>query len=469
MSGYRDLTTKPVPVLIRRIAIPASVGYFFNTMFNVVDTFFGGLISTQVVAALSLSFPVFFIIIAMGVGVSTGTTALIANALGAGARKEARLIAIQGITFGVLTAIAITLLGCLASPVLFTLLGASDAYLADSLIYMDTIFIGTVFFMLSYMMNAILTALGDTKSFRNFLIAGFFMNIVLDPWFIYGGLGLPGLGITGIALATVLVQVMGCLYLGRRVYKTRLIVEKDVKDIFPKLRPFRDIARQGFPASISMISVGLGIFVITFFVSKFGKEAVAAYGIATRVEQIVLLPTIGLNVATLTIVAQNNGARLFDRITETLNRSLTYGGILMAFGTIAVFAGAAPFMDIFTDDRAVIEIGKVFLRIDSLVFFAYVILFVNVAALQGVKRPMYAIWLGLARQVVAPVIVFYLLVTVAGCGLLGIWWGIFFITWTAALVTLFYSRFILKKAEVESRIAAAESSERIPAEKTPIE
>ncbi|MBW2636183.1 MAG: MATE family efflux transporter, partial [Deltaproteobacteria bacterium] len=218
-------------------------------------------------------------------------------------------------------------------------------------------------------------------------------------------------------------------------------------------RPFRDIARQGFPASISMMSVALGIFDITFFVSKFGKEAVAAYGIATRVEQIILLPTIGLNVATLTIVAQNNGARLFDRISETLNRSLTYGAVLMAFGTIAVFAGAVPLMDVFTDDRSVIEIGRVFLRIDSLVFFAYVILFVNVAALQGVKRPMYAIWLGLARQVVAPIIVFYLLVGVAGWGLLGIWWGIFFITWAAALVTFFYSRSILKRAEGESRIS----------------
>jgi Na+-driven multidrug efflux pump len=123
----------------------------------------------------------------------------------------------------------------------------------------------------------------------------------------------------------------------------------------------------------------------------------------------------------------------------------------MAFGTIAVFAGAVPLMDVFTDDGSVIEIGKVFLRIDSLVFFAYVILFVNVAALQGVKRPMYAIWLGLARQVAAPIIVFYLLVGVAGWGLLGIWWGIFFITWAAALVTLFYSRSILKKAEREFR------------------
>ncbi|MGD9319339.1 MAG: MATE family efflux transporter, partial [Desulfobacteraceae bacterium] len=101
MENEIQLTTQPIAKLLRQIAIPVSIGLFFHTMFNVVDTFFGGLISTQTLAALSLSFPVFFIIIAVGNGFSTGTTALIGNALGAGNRDEARLFGIQGITFGV--------------------------------------------------------------------------------------------------------------------------------------------------------------------------------------------------------------------------------------------------------------------------------------------------------------------------------------------------------------------------------
>ncbi|MEJ2724022.1 MAG: MATE family efflux transporter, partial [Deltaproteobacteria bacterium] len=99
-----QLTTLPIPALVRKIAFPASVGLFFYTMYNVVDTYFGGLISTEALASLSLSLPVFFIIIAVGTGISTGATALIGNALGAGKRDEARLLAVQGITFGVLTA-----------------------------------------------------------------------------------------------------------------------------------------------------------------------------------------------------------------------------------------------------------------------------------------------------------------------------------------------------------------------------
>lgn len=440
-----NLTTQPIPRLVRQLAVPASVGYFFNTMYNVVDTYFGGLISTQVLAALSLSLPVFFIIIAMGTGISTGATALIANAFGAGQREEAKRFAIQGITFGVLTGLALTLIGIQVSPFLFTVLGASGEYLNTALIYMTTIFLGTVFFMLVFMLNAILNALGDTRSYRNFLIAGFLMNVVLDPWFIYGGLGVPPMGLVGIALATVLVQCVGCVYLGYRVSRSGLIADKEVKDIFPKPGPFMDIARQGFPASLNMMTVGIGIFVITYFISKFGKEAVAAYGIAMRVEQIVLIPTIGLNIATLTIVAQNNGAGLFDRVKAALHTALRYGGLVMGMGTVLVFTLAKPLMTLFTDDRSVVEIGTTYLKIDALVLYAYVILFATVAALQGIKRPMYAIWIGLYRQIVAPIIVFYILTRMLDAGLLGVWWGIFSITWSAALVTTLYARRLLDR------------------------
>jgi putative MATE family efflux protein len=414
-------------------------------MFNVVDTFFGGLISTQTLAALSLSFPVFFIIIAVGNGFSTGTTALIGNALGAGNRDEARLFGIQGITFGVLVSVIMTWVGVYASPFLFSVLGASDDYLATCLIYMNTIFLGTVFFIMVHMLNAILVALGDTRSFRNFLIGGFFLNIILDPWFIYGGLGIPPLEITGIALATVLIQLSGGVYLGIKVYKTGLMSHKSIRDIFPKPGYFIAIARQGFPASLNMITVGVGIFVITYFISKFGKEAVAAYGIATRVEQIVLFPTIGLNTATLTIVAQNNGAKLFGRIKETLSTALRYGGILMGLGTIGVFLLAEQLMGLFTGDGKVVEIGATYLRIAAFVFYAYVILYVNVAALQGVKRPMYAIWIGLYRQIIAPMIVFYFLTQILDFGLMAVWWGIFSVTWSAAVITFFYARRLLRK------------------------
>ncbi len=445
MPEKNDLITQPIPGLIRRLAIPASMGFFFNTMFNVVDTYFGGIISTQVLAALSLSLPVYFIIIAMGTGLSTGTTALIATALGRGDRNKARLYAIQGITFGIMTAMITTLIGFYISPLLFKTLGATGEYLTMALLYMNTIFAGAVFFLLAYMLNAILTAMGDTKSFRNFLIAGFFLNIGLDPLFMFGGFGIPSMGIAGIALATVVVQLLGSIYLGFKVHRSSLIAGKNVSDIFPKKTAFRDIAYQGFPASFNTITIGIGFFVITWFISQFGKDAVAAYGIGIRIEQIILVPTIGLNISTLTLVAQNNGAGLFHRIREILNRSLLYGGIISVAGTVIVLVGARYWMGIFTDDETVISIGTTYLRIDALVFYGYIILFVHIAALQGIKKPMYAVLIGLVRQLAAPVVVFHLFVTIFGWKLLGIWWGFFLITWSAAIFTLFYARSILNR------------------------
>lgn len=439
------LIAEPIPTLIRDITVPASVGFFFNTMYNAVDTFFGGLISTEALASLSLSFPVFFIIIAMGTGISTGTTALIANALGAGRDEEAKGFALQGIAFGILTAMALTAFGIFASPFLFRVLGASGDYLGMAVTYMNTIFLGTILFMVLFMLNAIMNGMGETRPFRNFLIVGFLLNLVLDPWFIFGGLGLPAMGIVGIALATVVIQGIGCVYLGREVLKTGLLSRATLRDMLPKTGPLKEIARQGLPASFNMLTVGMGVFVITYFVSHFGKEAVAAYGIAMRIEQIVLVPTIGLNIATLTLVAQNNGAGLFDRVQESLQKCLKYGAYIMAAGSVLVFMGARVLMTLFTSDESVIDVGATYLRIDALVLYAYVLLFVHVAALQGMKRPMFAVWIGLYRQIIAPFILFWTLTRVLHLGLLGIWWGIFAITWSAALFTFFYARGIVEK------------------------
>ena len=440
------LTAQPIPQLVRNIAIPASVGFFFNTMYNVVDTYFGGLISTQALAALSLSFPIFFIIISVGSGLSTGATALMANSAGAGDSAQVRLFAVQGVTYGLILALFVTLLGIYTSPFLFSILGASGSYLTLCLQYMNTIFAGSFLFMLLYMLNAVLNAHGNTKPFRNFLIIGFLLNILLDPWFIYGGFGVPPLGVTGIALATVLIQLLGCIYLTAKVFQTGLISGFTLKEAIPRLQPYKEISQQGFPASVNMMTVGLGIFVITYFISKFGKEAVAAYGIATRIEQIALLPTIGLNIATLTLVAQNNGAGLYNRIRESLHTALKYGGILMSVGTLGIFTFAGYLMAIFTDDSKVISVGTGYLKIAAFLLFAYVILFVHVAALQGMKKPMFAVWIGMFRQIVAPVVVFYSVTEFLDFGLKGVWWGIFSINWSAAVIAIIYSRRRLNQA-----------------------
>jgi putative MATE family efflux protein len=314
---------------------------------------------------------------------------------------------------------------------------------------MDVIFYGSPFFFVNYVLNSGLSASGDTRSFRNFLVVGFFLNLALDPWFMFGGFGIPTLGLPGIALATVSVQAAGNCYLAAKLHKTGLLSGFRLSSLIPRKRIYQDLALQGIPASLNMLTVALGVFVITWFLSRFGRDAVAAYGIATRLEQTALLPVMGLNISTLTLVAQNTGARLMARVEKTVGYALGTGIVITIPLGITVFLLSEKLMGLFSSDLRVIAIGASYLRIAAFVFCAYVILYINVFALQGMKKPLISIWIGLLRQFVAPVPVFWLLSIHFGWGIHGIWWGILLITWTAAIISLYYVRRSIRSLKEE--------------------
>lgn len=440
-----DFTTTPLPKLIRSIALPSSIGLIFNTLFNVVDTYYGGLVSTTALAALSLSFPVFFIILSVGIGMGTGTTALISSSLGGGDHRKAGMYAAQSITISIINAFLLTILGVIMAPHLLELLGAKDEYLGIAVAYMNIILSGTLFFLLNSALNATLTSRGDTKTYRNFLVAGFFLNVLMDPWFMYGGLGVPAMGVGGIGFSTVIIQFLGTIYLVFKIRKRKIMEGIGWQEYIPQKKYFIDLFRQGFPASLNMLTVAIGIFVITYFAGKFGKEAVAAYGIATRIEQLALLPTIGLNISALTIAAQNLGAGLPNRIFDSWKLNITYGLLIIMVGIVSVVLFTEPLIKIFTSDPTVVMIGKEYLHVAILFFFAYIFLNISVSTLQGIKKPMYAIFVGTYRQFLVPLPLFLLLAIYLDWGTKGIWWGIFFANWSAAVFTFFYTRRKLQK------------------------
>jgi putative MATE family efflux protein len=431
-----DLLRQPIPHLLRRLAIPAGTGFFFTTMFNVVDTFYGGSISTTALAALGLAFPVFFIVIAIGGGISTGATALTGHLLGSGDEEGARLQAAQTISFALLHGILLFIVGSTLTPVIFRLLGADGDYLRLAVEYMNALFIGAPFFIGNHAINSTLNAWGDPRPFRNFLVAGFLANLVLDPLFIFGWGPIPPQGLSGIAWATVVIHLSGSLYLLHAARRTGLIDGRTPGLMVPRRRPYLDLMRQGFPASITMLTVALGIFVITWYLGRFGSQAVAAYSIGARVEQMAVLPIMGLNIATLALVAQNSGARDFGRVRETVRWALAAGLSLTLCSAVPLFLLATTLAGLFTSDREVAAIAGNYLHFSAFTLPAYLVLYVCSFALQGLKRPLFPIMLGVYRQLLAPLPLFWLLAFVLGLGISGIWWSILSITWSAALVAI---------------------------------
>ena len=188
MSKKLNLTKDPIWDLLRKVTIPASVGSLFQTFYNLVDTWFAGKISAEAIAAIAKSFPIYFVIIAVGVGIGAATNASIGNLLGEKKINKASLLVAQSVVFAIVISIIVTLFGLNASNFLLTVMGSDIASIVLTREYLDIIFYGTFIVMIQISLNGTLNAQGDTKSYRNVLIFSFFLNILLNPLFIFGSL-----------------------------------------------------------------------------------------------------------------------------------------------------------------------------------------------------------------------------------------------------------------------------------------
>lgn len=435
-----SLTVGPLPKHIRNIALPMSIGFLFNTMYNVVDSYFAGRISTSALAAMALSFPVFFIILAASQGIARGASVLIANAIGSEDKEKETALSGQVLSLGAISAFILTGIGLYWEEPLFRILGASGSYLELATSYIRPIFIGAIFFMLGSTSNSILLAHGDSKTFGKVLIVGFFLNLILDPWFLYGGFGLPGMGIAGIAWATVLIQALGGFYLFAVVVRRGHVTLSCCHYLKPDWKIYREILGQAIPTGFNMASIAVGFFVITYYLKFYGESAVAAFGVGTRIEQIALLPTIGLGAAIVSIVGQNNGAEKYDRVRQCVSLCIKYGFYLIVIASISMFLLATPLVRLFTNDPEVVQLGTTYIRIMSLIQWAYVMSFIHIGFLQAVKKPMYGFFEAVFRKIILPLGIFYVVVELMESELNAFWLSITAINVGVTIVTVVYAQ-----------------------------
>ena len=400
MNSALSLTKDPIPSLIKKIALPASVGTLFQTLFNVVDTFFAGKISPEALSALAKSFPIYFIIIAACVGVTVGGTSLIAISIGENNKEKVLGYFANTIIYAFLISILITIIGLVFSPSLFALMGSDDEVILLSLKYTNVIFAGSIIFIMVVALNSLLHADGDTKTFRNILILSFFLNIILNPLFIFGFGFIPAMGIVGIGVATIVAQFVGLLIIFNKIIKSSRIKDISIKYFYPKVYLLKNLFFQSAPISAALLLISVGNFIIFAYIGVFGEYATAGYGSAARFEQILLLPVLGLNTAIISIIGQNFGAKNFSRVKESYFKAVMYGFTLMLISGLIIFLSADKIVSIFSNNQDVISFGTTYLKISALIFPAYPIFFISNGFFMAIKKSTYSMYLNIIRNVI---------------------------------------------------------------------
>ena len=441
MSTSLRLTKDPIWYLLKKVTIPASVGSLFQTFYNLVDTWFAGKISPEAISAIAKSFPLYFIIIAIGVGVGASTNSLIGNSIGSKKVKVASLYVSQSIVFAVFISILVTLFGLNTSDFFLSVMGSKAESIALTREYLDIIFYGTIIVMVQISLNGTLNAQGDTKSYRNVLIVSFFLNIFLNPLFIFGYGFVPAFGISGLAIATVISQLLGLIYLIYKVNACALKKYLTLECYIPKFKLIHELATQAFPIMFSMLFIGIGIFNILYFIGKFGDLATAGYGAALRIEQVFLLPVIGLNTAVLSVGGQYFGAKKVDRIKELYSKALLFGSTFMSVAGVIIYTNSIFLVSLFTDDPVAIKHGSIYLQIAALIGPVYPVFFISSAIFQAIKKPIYSLYMSILRLTAIPFLALWYVINIKGGEYADIFYTILVTNWVMGiLVVLFIAK-----------------------------
>ena len=450
MSSQRiDFKKDGIYSLFIKIAIPASIGTIFQNLYSIVDSIFAGkMISELALAAIGQIFPIYFVIVALGVGLSIGTTSLIANSMGKNNTENSGRIFAQSFLLSIILSLIISAAGIYLSPLIILSINNDTETLKLSLEYINIIFVGSIFIFLLMSINSSLSAQGDTKSYRNVLIFSFILNIALNPILISGKIYnykiISPMGIEGIAYATIFSQFIGIFYLYLKLSKTEIF--KFISfTIIPNIHIIKNILSQGVPAAIGMMMIAVSSYILIFFVGFFGVEAIAGYTAAGRYEQLFFLPLLGLSTAVVSIVGQNYGSNQYLRVIETYNKGISISVLILSILGIIIFLTSELAMNLFTDNQNVKQYGSNYLKISALMFPAFPFFFIGNATFQGLKKAIIVMYMAIMRFVFIPILIIPIIFFKIAENYNYIFFGLAIMHWTIGISYFYYCNRKIKK------------------------
>jgi len=265
-----DLTVGPMALHFRRLAIPAALGMLFATLYNVVDVYFAGRLSTDAQAGLAIGYQAFFILMALGFGLSSALSALVSNAKGSGETTNVRKYISQGLIYAVILTLLSIIIGLFIGPKLIGLVSEPGSYRDAGLGYFGWLIFALPGFLIAYGGNGILQAHGDTLSMQRALMVAFVANIILNPLFMFGISGFwSGMGFNGIAAATITSQTCVMLFILLKIFQLEAMHSLKLSEFMPSIDTFKQITSQLLPASTAMMVMFISGFVVQFALKQF--------------------------------------------------------------------------------------------------------------------------------------------------------------------------------------------------------
>lgn len=369
MQKTKSFTEGSIFKALVALSIPVVFSNILQSAYQLIDTFWVGRLGEDAIAAVSLSFPIIFLMFAIGGGLAIAGSILVAQSIGAKNTQRANHIAAQTLVMLTGVVVPLTILGILISKPLMQFMGADEAVLPLATQYLQISFIGLIFVFGFFVFQALLRGVGDVKTPIYIVLGTVILNAILDPLFIFGYGVIPGYGVAGAAVATVATQALATIIGLFILFSGKYGIHLKVHEMRPDKILMTQMFKLGLPASIEQSMVALGFTVMTILAADFGTNVIASYGIGTRILSFVIIPAIGLSMATSTVVAQNIGARKLKRAEQTAHVSALIGFISLTIIGSLIFIFARPIAAAFiTGDPRVLDGSELFVQIMALSF-----------------------------------------------------------------------------------------------------
>ncbi len=425
MKRINDLTSGPITPALLRLAWPVMLSNLFQTVYNLVDTLWLGRLGKVAIAAPTISWPLVFLMISLGAGVTIAGTALVAQYTGAKRYEEANHAAGQVFSFTAIFAVIIAAGGAMAAHPLMVLMGAGPDLLPVAAGYLRIIYAGIPAMFGMFIVTALLNGIGDTVTPMKLMGVSVGLNIVLDPLLIFGWGPFPDWGVAGAAYATVIARGVIALYGLWLLFSGRVGLHLRPRHLRLRADTVRQIVTIGAPASLGQSGTAVGFSIMTGILARFGTAVVSAFGIGNRVISIALMPAMGLGQATATMVGQNLGAKVPRRAARAAWTGMEISTAFLVLAGVATYVLRASLVQVFISDPEVVAIGARMFAVVALAFPFMGIIQVVIGAYQGSGHTVYSMSFSLFRLWGLRIPLVYLLGFTLGMGPDGVWWAMF--------------------------------------------